>query len=284
MSANALLSDQDLPARPFPAYLRAHGAVKAGFRVGHRGTRIADLYETGGFRLKFPHPEFACAEAILVNTGGGMTGGDTLDVAIHTDAATNVLLTTQSAEKIYRSNGGLARITSSLTLGADSTCAWIPQETILFSGATIARALHVTLPKSATLLAAESIVFGRAASGEILGEGFFSDTWRITREGKLIFAENTRLVGDTAALLARKAIADGARSMATLVLVAPDAEAALEPARAIMQAQTEHCALSAWNGMMVARLLNRDAQALRLALARLIVHLRGAAMPRVWQC
>ncbi len=279
MSASLSLSEPR-----HPGHLRVQGTVSARFAIGHRGTRIADLYETGGFRLKFPFKDNDTAEAVLVNTGGGMTGGDTLTIDITAEAATRAVVTTQSAEKIYRSSGAMAQLHTRIALEADCTFAWVPQETILFSGARVARELSVELPDSATFLAAESVVFGRSASGEILSDGYFSDIWRIRRGGRLVFAENVRLEGDIAALLARTAIANGARAIATLVLMSPTAEEQLEPAREAMQRDAAICALSAWNGMVVARLLSRDAQSLRTAVARLVTQLRGSPMPRVWQC
>src|SRR5258708_30546097 len=54
--------------------------------------------------------------------------------------------------------------------------------------------------------------------------------------------------------LARPAIAGGARAVATLVLVAPDAEARLDAVRAAL-ADVIECGVSAWNGMMIARFL-----------------------------
>ncbi|HMN88284.1 MAG TPA: urease accessory protein UreD, partial [Bauldia sp.] len=76
----------------------------------------------------------------------------------------------------------------------------------------------------------------------------------------------------------------GASAFATLVLVAPDAEAALEPARAILADGVGEGGASAWNGILVARLLAATGQALRADLIRLVEALRGTAMPRVWHC
>ena len=267
-----------------PPPLHVSGRVQARFALGHRGSRIADLFESGGFRVKFPHKTDETCEAILVNTGGGMTGGDALDVHISVDAGASALVASQSAEKIYRSSGSIAQICTNIELSEKSRFCWVPQETILFSGARVARELCVDLPGSATFLAAESVVFGRSASGESLGDGYFSDRWRIRRGGRLVFAENTKLEGELSALLARTAIANGARATATMVLICPEAEERLEPARDALVDVAATCALSAWNGMLVARLLSKDAQSLRAALGRLISNLRGAPMPRVWQC
>jgi urease accessory protein len=92
-----------------------------------------------------------------------------------------------------------------------------------------------------------------------------------------------RLSGDVAAALARQAIGAGARAVATLVHVAPDAEARLEPLREAMAGAASECGASAWDGLLVARFLHRDAAALRADLARILQAFRGAPLPRSWQ-
>ena len=63
------------------ARLRARGEARASFaRVGAR-TGPARVFETGGLRLRFPHTAGGC-EAVLINTGGGMAGGDRAKIAI----------------------------------------------------------------------------------------------------------------------------------------------------------------------------------------------------------
>ncbi|HLW89833.1 MAG TPA: hypothetical protein VKS78_00840, partial [Roseiarcus sp.] len=67
--------------------LRAKGVARAAFtRVGLK-TRPMRVFEAGGLRLRFPNAPGFC-EAVLVNTGGGMAGGDraTIDLALESDA------------------------------------------------------------------------------------------------------------------------------------------------------------------------------------------------------
>src|SRR5450432_635347 len=97
------------------ARIRARGEARAAFaRVGDR-TEAARAFETGGLRLRFPRSGEIC-EAVLINTGGGMAGGDraTIDIAVGPGA--RVLFTSQSAEKIYRSDGGTAEVETRVVL------------------------------------------------------------------------------------------------------------------------------------------------------------------------
>ncbi len=58
---------------------RALGEVRAVFaRAGER-SEAARVFETGGLRLRFPRAGAEC-EAVIVNTGGGMAGGDRASV------------------------------------------------------------------------------------------------------------------------------------------------------------------------------------------------------------
>jgi len=120
--------------------------------------------------------------------------------------------------------------------------------------------------------------------GEQAREVTLADSWRIRRGGKLIFADGLRLDGDSVDILAHGATGNDAIALATLVMVAPDAEAAIDAARAALADAAGEGGASAWNGMLVARLTAPGGQALRADLIRLIEALRGDTMPRVWHC
>ena len=84
--------------------------------------------------------------------------------------------------------------------------------------------------------------------------------------------------------MASGATGNGAAAIATLVLVAPDAEAKIDSAREALASPAGEAGVSAWNGMLVARLIAATGQALRADLMRLIEALRSGTMPRVWHC
>lgn len=260
---------------------RARGEIRADF-VAHDGrTRVGRLYETGGLRLRFPKAREAC-EGVIVNTAGGIVGGDRAQLSFAAGAGAEIALTTQSAEKIYRTDGPPARIGTALQLGEGASLEWLPQETILFDCANLVRTLDIDMAADARLIACESVVFGRQAMGESCISGDFRDRWRVRRAGKLIFAEDTRLT-TPAALLARPAIGAGARALATLVYVAPDAPARLEDCRAALADADCEWGVSALDGFLVARLVSPSPEKMRLAILRLFSCLLGRAAPRVWQ-
>lgn len=266
-----------------PAYVRAHGGVRLHVgRVGEQ-TRRLRVAESGGYRARFPTRFDGVAEAVLINTGGGMAGGDAMTVEVVADAGGDTVVATQAAEKIYRSQGADTRIETRLEVGDGATLAWLPQECILFSGARLARSLAVDLGAEARFVACESTVFGRTAMGEAVTRGSLRERWRIRRAGTLVFADDVLLEGAVAGTLARSAIAGGARASATVVAVEPAVAARLEAVRSLLSEEPEVEAGAGILGeLLVARLLSPDAAALRRSLVTLLGHLTGRALPRTW--
>lgn len=274
-----------------PAYVRASGGVRLRFgRVGLQ-TRRLDVAESGGYRARFPTTFDATSEAVLINTGGGMAGGDAMRVDIALGPGSDATVTSQAAEKIYRSQGADTRIETVLSVGPEASLAWLPQESILFSGARLARSLTIELAQGARLVACESVFFGRSAMGETMLRGALRDRWRIRREGRLVFAEDLRLEGAIAQTLQRRAIGAGATAAATIVTAGPDLQDRLDQVRALAAAEARDAALprdaveigaGLVSDLLVIRLLSTDAQALRRVLVTLLGHLTGRALPRTW--
>jgi urease accessory protein len=277
-----LAADPLAPAAP--RHQRARGRARLAVRFDGARTRIADLYQQGTAKLRFPDPRGDALEAVLVNTGGGMTGGDALGLEVEAGPGASAVVTTQACEKIYRRESGAATVTTRLAVGEGGRLDWLPQETILFDGAALHRKLDADLAPGARLLLCEAVLFGRAARGERVVEGALIDRFRIRRGGRLVFADALRLDGAVAAHLERPAIGAGARAAALVVLCAPDAVTRVEAARAVLAGAACEWGVSAWNGCLVARLLSTDGAALRRDLVTLLVEIGGRAVPRVWSC
>ena len=257
---------------------RARGRIALGVAAHAGRTRRARVHEDGSLRVRFPNATGEALEAVIVNTGGGMTGGDRFAVEIALGQGAQLLAGSAAAEKIYRSTGPAAEMTLKLELGAGAELAWLPQETILFDRARLARRIDVELAAGASLLLAEAVVFGRAAMGETMEQGLFTDHWRVRRAGKLVFADSVRLDGKVAAKLGAAAAAGGGIAIAT-VLVTPAGEGTLASLRALEFAG--EVGISAWNGIAVARLVARDGARLRHDLISVLAALR-AQVPRLW--
>ncbi|SLN51911.1 urease accessory protein UreD [Roseisalinus antarcticus] len=241
-------------------------------------SRIADLYQQGSLKVLFPGRPAQTLEAVTLNTSGGLTGGDRISFEAEVGAGARLCLSTQAAERAYASRDcEPARVTTGLTLGEGAMLHWLPQETILFDRADLCRTLAVDMVEDATLLAVEPLVFGRHAMGETLRTGHFTDSWRVRRGGVTIYAEALRLAGDIPRLLATT----GAGAMATLLYAAPDAEAHLAATRASLPAPSGTSLLRP--GVLVARVLAKDAYELRRLIVPLIERLSAAPLPKVWR-
>ena len=284
MSAAASLSED--PAHAAARTLdkiRVDGGITATFSLRPDGpTGIATLAERGGYRLKFPRTHSHHAEAVIINTGGGVVGGDRVKLDFSVLQGADATITTQAAERIYRSTGPYSEINARLDVANHARLIWVPQETILFSGARLRRRFEIDVSSSARLLFAESMIFGRTASGEVMDHGALYDTWRVRRDGRLIFAESNRLDDVSDDVLRRPAILGPSQALACILYVAPDAEARLASVREVLESADAGAGASAWNGLLVVRFVTDAARDMRRAMVRVMQELSGASMPRVW--
>lgn len=220
----------------------------------------------------------------MINTAGGMTGGDHIDWEYEAGENANAVITTQACERIYKSTGGAANTDIKITLDSGSRLAWLPQETILFDKVQFQRKISVDMTSNSQLLFVESVVFGRATMGEIVEQGSIEDHWQFRCDGQLFHAEHFKLSGSINEQLKRTAIANDNIAMATLALVTPTAEAKLERAREVIGNQGGASFLeTAKTGKLLARILAKDSYELRKTLVPLIALLNdGAALPKYW--
>lgn len=262
--------------------IRVAGGIRARFAANGGITALSDLSERGGYRLGLPSTFSLHAEAVQVNTGGGVVGGDRLEFAVAAGTSTDVVYATQAAERIYRTNGPAAEIDVRITLESGARLDWLPQQTILYSQARLKRRFEIDLAADSRLLMVEALTFGRSASGEVMGQGLIHDVWRIRRAERLVYADALRLDGDLARLLARPAVGANARAAAVLLYVAPDAEEMLDAVRlALAGGECDHAA-SAWNGLVAVRLLGADPAGVRAGAVRVIERLSSRPLPRLW--
>jgi len=260
-----------------PALQRARGEVRVAAKLRGGAAVLDRLYQRGSAKARIP--KGGGFEVVLLNTAGGVTGGDRFANTVDADPGTTVTVTTQTAERIYRSTGEDGRVGNILTLGVGARLDWLPQETILFDRARLRRSLTVEMAEDGTLLAIEPLVLGRAAMGETVARGFLSDQWRVRRGGVLAYADAMRLDGDIAEVTAAPASMGGGIACAALVYIAPDAEDRIDTVRTALG---EDGGVSAWNGLIAARIVAKDGARLRAVLIRTVATLRPGPLPRVW--
>lgn len=305
MSDATCLSEPPSPLQP-PAPSQDHGLagvrVSGGvsIRVASRDgiTRVVDVSERDGYKVRFPRRSVP-PEAIIINTGGGLAGGDRIAQEFIVGPDASLTVTTQASERSYRAlNAATTTLRVTASVAENATFSWLPQETILFDQTRLQRSIDVELAPSARLLLAETVVFGRTAMGETLATGLFTDQWRISRANRLIFAENVRLNDATFALMSTNPLVEGvdaanskgaqaalnghAKVAFTLLLAATDAEDFLPATRLALQAAPFQCAATAWDGKLIVRGLAGRSEDVRHVVARLVPVLGAGPVPRVW--
>jgi len=276
-----LASEQTTDISRVFAANRAVGSVRFETILSGTTTRRGDVHEAGSLRVRFPSPEAEGLSAVFVNTAGGIAGGDRFDIDIAVGAGSSLAVTTAAAEKVYRAQGPAAEVNITLKAAAGAHLSWLPQETILFDRARVARRIDIDLAEGASLLLCEIVVFGRAAMGERMLHGEFLDRWRVRRGGRLVFAETVRLDGDIGEKLARPAVANGGVAIGTALIV-PGDEALVERIREASETFGGEVGISAWNGFAMARFCAQDAARLRADMMAVLGRASGVALPRLW--
>lgn len=281
----------EVPTRAeIAAQPRAIGHARVSSKRRRDGCVALDqLHQSGALKLLFPQGR-PPVEAVMVNTAGGITGGDSFALTATAGAASQLTLTTQAAERAYRAQPGqTGRMETHLEVATGARLNWLPQETILFQDSDYARTLRADLAPDARLLLVEPLVLGRAAMGEELTSARFSDQIEVFRAGRRIYHDAIRLTGNVAAQMARPGIAGvldaPCGTLATVVFAAPEAEAARDWVRAALPAGG--AALGGVSllapDLLHLRLLATDSFVLRQSLLPLLDRLTEGGLPRCWR-
>ena len=276
-------SDKDLQ--------RAEGSCRIVVGGSENGTRVVDIYQKSPIRVLFPRASSGrVEEAVLVNTAGGVAGGDRLQTDVIAREDASLAITTQAAEKLYRALKESAYISTTLQVHDTAKLAWLPQEAIVFDRARLSRATHIEITSGAELLALEWLVLGRAAHGERFSAGTITDRWRVVKDGRLVWADSFRITDDVLPHLGRKALLSDCTALATLVYFGNKTAAHLELVRDLASSLECHCAASLLSGLMIVRFASRTSYDLRAALLRLLQQLSSGfapgpfRVPRMWAC
>ncbi len=207
---------------PPPAPIqRARGRVEIGLLVRDGSTRLERLYQSGCSKAFLPKTHGRPPEAVLVNTAGGVTGGDRIDHAVSAGAGVRLAVTTQAAERVYRALAGAARIETRLAAGDGASLDWLPQETILFDEGRLRAGWRWISPGDAAFTGLEMLALGRAAMGETVARGAIADQWRIRRTGGSCMPRPCGWRATSGRATEGAATLGGRRALATLIHAAP---------------------------------------------------------------
>ena len=260
---------------------RATGHIALAVAAAGGVTRRARVHEDGSLRVRFPNAAGDALEAVIVNTGGGMAGGDrfSIDIDGRRRRARSSPAPRRRRRSIARPGPTPSMDVRACRSAAGARLAWLPQETILFDRARLSRRIDVDLAEGASLLMAEAVVFGRAAMGEAMQAGHWSDRWRVRRGGTAAVCRKRAARRRHCRQAARRAPSPMAASRSPPCLIAPGDEATLAAVRALEF--NGEVGISAWNGIAVARLCARRHDACAATWSRVLAAL-GTPLPRLW--
>ena len=255
------------------------------------GTRLTDLYQRQPLRLMLPRVEpDEPALAVMVNSSGGLVGGDRLAIAIRVGEGAALRVTGQAAEKVYRSAGRETQIETRLHVGAGGWLELLPQGTIIFDGVNLRRSTELHLAGGRAMLG-EVLILGRHAMGEALKAGRLHDAWRVSCSGRLVWADALHMGEGMEAAVGATAGFQGARALGTFIYAGPDAGERLDEARELAESgadPTLRVGATALGEVLLVRWLGAEAALVRRAFGGFWARFRALAgkwperLPTIW--
>jgi urease accessory protein len=263
--------------------------------IGFAGTDAAlkTLRQQSPIRFLRPRPDDGDPmTAVLVNTAGGIVGGDRLGIQISARDDANVLVTGQAAEKIYRSTGETADLAVTIECRTGAALEFLPQGTIFHDGARLRRRTRLRVDADSRLIFGEILYFGRSAMGETFSHGSIDDLTELEWAGHRVWIDALRLGGSSLKAMENRGGLDGAVCAAMILVVTPSPARSLIGLRSVLPqgvGEDFHAGAGVFqNGPLVVRWLGTNAMALRHSYSQAWCHLRAevigrpARMPKIW--
>ncbi len=265
---------------------RAH--LRLGFARDGARTVIGERAHVGPLYVQRPfYPEGDVCHVYVLHPPAGMVGGDLLETDVSVAPGASALITTPASAKVYRSAGPAARIHQHLTVEANGTLEWLPQDTILFGGSRATIETVIALAASARFMGWELLSLGRPLSGDRYRTGSLRQGTSIRIDGapRLIERQDWK-AGDA---LLKEAWGLGGKAALAAFYIYPATPELLEESRnRIAEPGHEYFAATLLENLLVIRALGDDATAMREAMAALWSELREPALgrpgcaPRIW--
>jgi len=143
-------------------------------------------------RLLTPNVTPATAWVVMATLGGGLVGGDVIDLEMDVEPRARVLLLSQASTKVYRS-ARPARQQLHARIGDEALLASLPDPTIAFAASTFEQRQRFDLAATGSLIALDGILAGRQAYGERWAFDRYASRLEVVRGGRPSFVDHVRL-------------------------------------------------------------------------------------------
>lgn len=256
-------------------------------------TSLAEISHAGPLRVQKLFHDQDLAHCYVLHPPGGMVSGDDLDCRFRLHPQAKVLITTPASGKLYRSrqNGSMQTTRTVLEVDAGATCAYLPQDTIVFDGANGDLETQILVDASATYFGWEHIIFGRSAGSLPFRSGRLSQRLSVYRDRRLLYRDHLRIDPET---LASASGLDGLTSLASGLLIlrqgSGGTDAVVKSCRQTVEDFPGKSGVTAIRDELISiRLLSARAEDTRSALELLWssvgeqIMARTVEIPRIWR-
>jgi urease accessory protein len=224
----------------------------------------------------------------IIHPPGGVVGGDNLGLDVTLGGGSQALVTTPAAGKFYRSAGPAAVQINRFDIAADAVLEWLPQETIIYSGARAQMRTIVRLDAGARFIGWEMICLGLPACAQPFALGRIDQYFEIWQDGLPLLIEPLRIGSSDPLLTAHWGMA-GHPVIGTLAATVQDTKVA-GAIREDVSAEPDDglFAVTQVQGLTLCRFLGDDVytglQLFRRAweILRPVVKGCNACAPRIW--
>ncbi|MCD4850491.1 urease accessory protein UreD [Arthrobacter sp. AK01] len=208
------------------------GRLELGVSVrGGRSVAVRQFHE-GALRVLRPHylDESGQVCYVMVNPGGAYLGADLFLIDVEVEAGADLLLTTQSATKVYRTPGSFAEQRMSVRLGECSRVELVPDQLIAYREASYRQNSRFSLHPTSSLVMAEVITPGWSPDGASFKYEevrLRNEIWIEDENGSKLLALDNLLIRPPVNDVTGMGFMEGYSHLGSLVVVDPRVDQAL---------------------------------------------------------
>ena len=175
-------------APPTPAPRRGVVAIAR----GPRGCTVTRAYAESPLKWLTPATRGEAAWVFASSYGGGLVGGDHLDVEFDVGAGAAAFLSTQASTKVYRSSAGAStRLAARVADGG--LLVSLPDPVVCFASSAYRQTQVFGIDGSAGLVALDWMTSGRRGSGERWAFDAYTSTTTLRVDDRLVLQDAVRL-------------------------------------------------------------------------------------------
>ena len=242
---------------------------------------FSKFFQSGCCKILNPKNYNEFKELVLINTAGGITCNDNIDINANINNS-KLSICTQAAEKIYAGIGDPARVEININLN-NSTMYWLPKELILFDNSKLRRNININLSDNSNLIFCETTIFGRKAMSEKIKNISFSDQWKIYSNSSIKHFEAINIKGSTIDNFNNNYTFSNQSSLSTILIFGDIVHQLESVLRKVKKNLGNHfCEMTKFDDKIIIRCLADDNYDLKKTLNIIMKNVINDKLPKSW--